>query len=232
MMAADEDYQEDSSGSSRYMPRSPDPTTLTSAAVERATGVFRREVQNLREIIETRLTAMDAAAGVAVQDRDRLAAALLEKQDARFTAEREYLLARLDAYVVQARERFDRVQDQFAASRIAIDAAFAAAKEAVDQQNKANTLAIDKSDTATAESLTALRSVTDAGIAGLEDKISDARDRITRIESLTQGIEKAGGEQRQERGLQHSGVQIALFAFAILISVVSVIVAVISLVHK
>ena len=43
----------------------PDPTTLTTEAVERATGVFRREIQALRETIETRLDAAD-------QDRARL----------------------------------------------------------------------------------------------------------------------------------------------------------------
>jgi len=43
----------------------PDPTTLTTEAVERATGVFRRELQSLRETLETRLDAAD-------QDRARL----------------------------------------------------------------------------------------------------------------------------------------------------------------
>ena len=43
----------------------PDPTTLTTEAVERATGVFRREIQALRETLETRLDAAD-------QDRARL----------------------------------------------------------------------------------------------------------------------------------------------------------------
>ena len=37
----------------------PDPTTLTTEAVERATGVFRRELQSLRETLETRLDAAD-----------------------------------------------------------------------------------------------------------------------------------------------------------------------------
>ena len=43
----------------------PDPTTLTTEAVERATGVFRREIQALRETLETRLDAAD-------QDRVRI----------------------------------------------------------------------------------------------------------------------------------------------------------------
>jgi len=43
----------------------PDPTTLTTEAVERATGVFRREIQALRETLETRFDAAD-------QDRARL----------------------------------------------------------------------------------------------------------------------------------------------------------------
>ena len=43
----------------------PDPTKLTTEAVERAASVFRRELQSLRETIETRLDAAD-------QDRSRL----------------------------------------------------------------------------------------------------------------------------------------------------------------
>jgi hypothetical protein len=43
----------------------PDPTTLTTEAVERATQVFRREILALRETLETRLTAAD-------EDRVRL----------------------------------------------------------------------------------------------------------------------------------------------------------------
>jgi hypothetical protein len=43
----------------------PDPTTLTDAAISRATEVFRREIIALRETLETRLDAAD-------QDRQRM----------------------------------------------------------------------------------------------------------------------------------------------------------------
>ena len=43
---------------SELIPR-PDPTRLTSEAVEKATSQYRRELEQLRELIETRLNGMD-----------------------------------------------------------------------------------------------------------------------------------------------------------------------------
>jgi len=48
----------------------PDPTTLTTEAVERATQVFRREIMSLRETIETRLDGFDQNRGL-IWDRLR-----------------------------------------------------------------------------------------------------------------------------------------------------------------
>lgn len=274
----------DQDSSSRYMPAAPDPTELTTEAVDRVTLQFQRElaglhelhdkdltamqatwtaqldgldqqrallweeihawpgnlearlterrrefegeVANVRRNIEQRLDAMDRAIDVSTRERDRFVQALLGGYDTRIAANREYAAAQLDIYITQARERFDSVQGQFSASKEAVDAAFDAASKAVAEQNRVISLALDKSDATTADQITALSRVTDAGLAGLADKIDDARNRITTIESLTQGIEKAGGEQRQERGLQHSGVQIALFAFAVLVSIAAIVVSV------
>ena len=55
----------------------PDPTTLTTEAVERATQVFRRELQSLRETLETRLDAADAERN---QTRDRIREIVTERE--------------------------------------------------------------------------------------------------------------------------------------------------------
>lgn len=60
-----------------WTPR-PDPTVLTTEAVARATDIFRRELQALRELLDARLGAMDS-------DRDRLRD-LVEDVVRRFTA--------------------------------------------------------------------------------------------------------------------------------------------------
>lgn len=231
----------------------PDPTKLTTEAVDKATVQYRRELAALREIIETRLAGSD-------QDRRHLWDAVngwpdkLEKQlehrrrefledlagvrelveqrlgdldkaiklaadevakvpsrteaervklDAettrRLAAEREFIMAKLDIVSSVMTEKFAAVDGQFSASKIAVDAALTAQKEAVGEQNKANDRAIAKSETAVKEQLTSLSQVADASFKAMEDKITDARDRLTGIESLTRGIEQAGGAGRAER---------------------------------
>ena len=96
-------------------------------------------------------------------------------------------------------EKFTAIDGRFGESKTAVDAAFAAAKEAVAEQNKSNTAAIAVSETNTKEQLASLSRVTDAGLGALTDKITDARDRLTVIESLTRGIEQAGGANREQR---------------------------------
>jgi len=73
----------------------PDPTLLTTEAVERATGVFRREIQALRETLETRLTAAD-------DDRKRLWERLRD-----LPAERETAMSHLRDDLIQ-RDAHDR----------------------------------------------------------------------------------------------------------------------------
>ena len=60
-MAGEEIPGGEGSGSSPYMPRSPDPTAAVSATVEAVTIQFQQAISALRELIETRLAAMDEA---------------------------------------------------------------------------------------------------------------------------------------------------------------------------
>lgn len=255
----------------------PDPTTLTTDAVNRATDVFRREIASLRETIETRLAGsdrerellwtairgwepatearlearrrefsgdlesarllieqrldgMDKAIELAARELNKFVGLLRDERDNRAEAEREFMMSQIENVRAVTSERFTAVDGRFLESKVAVDAAFAAAKEAVAEQNKSNAREIGKSETATKEQLASLSRVTDAGIAGLSDKISDARDRLTAIENLTRGIEQAGGTGRADKGLRNSNVVIGIMAASMLISVVAVIIAV--LLHK
>jgi hypothetical protein len=250
-----------------WTPR-PDPTVLTTEAVTRATDIFRREVANLREILETRLdgnddqrallwkevhdwpafletrlerrrrefeddlasikelleqrmAAMDKAIELAVRELDKQCGILRDERESKAEAEREYMMSQLGTVSSVMAEKFSAVDGRFEESKVAVDAAFAAAKEAVAEQNKSNAREIGKSETATKEQLASLSRVTDAGIAGLSDKISDARDRLTAIENLTRGIEQAGGVVRQDRGLRTSTVSAAIAAVAVLVAIIS-----------
>ena len=109
-------------------------------------------------------------------------------------AEREFIMAQIEITSTRTLEKFTAVDAQFSASKTAVDAALSAAKEAVAEQNKANSAAIKVCEGNTKEQLTSLSQVSSANFRAMEDKISDARDRLTSIESLTRGIEQAGGK--------------------------------------
>jgi hypothetical protein len=234
---------EDQSWSQADLVPRPDPTKLTTEAVDKATVQYRRELATLREIIETRLAGLD-------EDRRHLwdfvngwpthAEAdhrqLEEEAVRRLAAEREFILAQLAIVSSVMTEKFAAVDGQFSASKIAVDAALTAQKEAVGEQNKANDRAIAKSETAVKEQLTALTQVSDASVKAMEGRITDARDRLTVIESLTRGIEQAGGKGRAEReearGEKSELHDFYVRAFMAVSLVVSVIALVITLVHK
>jgi hypothetical protein len=256
----------------------PDPTTLTTEAVERATGVFRRELQALRETIETRLAAadherellwtelhswpdqlqkvlddrrrefagdlesarllivqrldgMDKAIELAASELSKLADFSRKECERRAHAEREYVMSQVENVRAVMTEKFTAVDGRFGESKVAVDAAFAAAKEAVAEQNKSNAREIGKSEAATKEQLASLSRVTDAGIAGLSDKITDARDRITAIENLTQGIREATVEHREVRNEQRLSQGALVSLIAVLLVVVGTVVSVISIAH-
>jgi chemotaxis regulatin CheY-phosphate phosphatase CheZ len=188
------------------------------------------KAQALRELVTQRLDMMDTAARVLAAsvekvptDVDRAAGSL-----------REVLMGEIKRVQSVTEEKFTAIDGTFSSNALALTAALSAAKEAVSEQNKTNSQAIAKSETATKEQLASLSRVTDAGIAGLEDKIADARDRLTKIESLTRGIDQAGetnrsnrNEQRAETVQQHSSTQLVIAGIAGLLSMIAIVVTII-----
>jgi len=245
----------------------PDPTKLTTEAVEKATDQFRRELATLREIIDTRLKGMDTERALLwgelhelpkslevtlerrrrefqddvrnlkevteqrLEDLDKSIILAMNVAEHQHSTEREYMLSQVDIVRAIMAEKFTGVDGRFQESKVAVDAAFAAAKEAVAEQNKGNDRAITKSETAVKEQLAALSTVTDAGLKGLEDKITDARDRLTTMESLTRGIKEASGDQRDQKTLSNATVTILVQVFVVVIAVAALIVSIAIHIH-
>lgn len=78
-------------------------------------------------------------------------------------------------------------------SKVAVDAALQAAKEAVGEQNKSSALAIAKSETATTKQIDQLGILIQNNTKAFDDKISDLKDRLTRIEGMGQGASAMWG---------------------------------------
>jgi tetrahydromethanopterin S-methyltransferase subunit B len=183
----------------------PDPTTLTTQALE-------REVANVRETIET----------------------FKEQLDRRHTADREWVTAQLDVVATRldgidtatdlrlrgiieipdqidekvanlekiADEKFASIDNQFKErdtrseresrdNKVAVDAAFAAQKEAAAKQDEGNQKNIDKSERSILESINKLSVLVDSQIKAMGDKIDDLKDRIGRVESVKIGVAEA-----------------------------------------
>lgn len=282
---------------SELIPR-PDPTVLTTQAVDKATDVFRRDIAALRELHDKDLAAMksllDARLAGMDQDRSRLwermhelpaqqetasnhfrdevgrrdaasrelieqrladldkARALAARQMEKFleearethrrmretfaaemTSEREFILAQLEVNATRMAEKFAAVDSRFQESKDAVAAALSAAKEAGAETNKANDRAITKSEAGVKEQLTSLGQVADASFKAMEDKIGDARDRLTAVESRTAGIQQGASslratrdEQRAEHSLTTSMTTTVFIGLALLVSVVSILVSV------
>jgi len=237
----------------------PDPTTLTTEAVERATEVFRRELTALRETFEARFTAlgealesrrreftgdlesaralieqrldgMDTAIALAARELDKFVGLLRAERDSRDDAEREFIMSQIEIIAVRLTEKFAAIDGQFAASKTAVDAALSAAKEAVQEQNKSNTAAIAVSEANTKEQIRALDQVGSASRKALDDKIDDARTRLTSIEERTRGIKESAGEGREEKGLRNSNVVVSLMAASMLVSLIAIIITIV--LHK
>ena len=111
----------------------PDPTVLTTQQLAVA-------ILNLKELFESRMSAMDKAVELLQQTANRSP-----------TVNEVYMQheERFKSIAVQFAERDIRTEQTSRDSKVAVDAALQAAKEAVGEQNKSSALAIAKSEAAT-----------------------------------------------------------------------------------
>jgi hypothetical protein len=181
-----------------------DPTPMTTHALQ-------REAAALKELIFTRLDAMDKAVELfsgnltrVPTDVDKQVQNLKELHSERFN--------RVDT-------RFNGIQDQFAErdkrtdqvskdSKVAVDAALQAAKELGNEQTRASALAIAKSETATAKQLDQIGLTLQNSQGALNDKIDDLRTRLTGLEGRGQGVGSAWGVLATVIGIVIAGLAI------------------------
>ena len=223
----------------------PDPTVLT-------TQQLYREVASLREVISTRLDAMDRAITLlqATANRSPTPGEIdLDLKNFKVLVDQKFMTVneKFDRILAQALERFATVDVKFEGvdgkfkerdtrseresrdNKVAVDAAFAAQKEAASEQNKSNTLAISKSEAATSETLNKqadlFKSTTDA----LAGRIEDAKELVSRIDSRVTTIESRGVGIQESRTQGNWTINTGMSAFAILISLAGLIVVLIKL---
>lgn len=154
----------------------PDPTLLT-------TEQLRLGLNNLRELLETRLTAMDKAtdlfsanAARASIEADKQINHLKELHDERFRSIQR-----------QFEERDVRSAASEDAAKIAVNAALQAQKEAAAAQNESNAAAITKSESTTVKQIDGIMALLASNSLAASDKITVINGRLDRGEGVTKG---------------------------------------------
>ena len=166
-----------------------DPTLLTTQQI-------LREVFSARELIETRISAMDKAIELLQHVSDKSQNIL---EVAATVAHLQELHAEKFRNIgTQFLERDTRAEQTSRDSKVAIDAALQAAKDAVGEQNKSSALAIAKSEAGTTKQIdqiivlinTTTKYLNDllaTTTMSLNDKIDDIKGRLTTIEGRSKG---------------------------------------------
>lgn len=195
----------------------PDPTKLTTEAVNRATGQFRVELANLRELIEARLDAMDKATDLRLTAVDEV-----RPQTAREIQHLEDLVAeRFTGIDLRFTERDTRTTQAERASQEALKAALQAAKELVDQQNKANAAAAEKAEANFTKQIDQILLVISTMQKGFDDRWAEIKERIDRGEGGAAGAAGSRTERRLDIGQ-------AVAVLAIVLTVVGLLAAILS----
>jgi len=157
-----------------HTPAPPDPTVLTTAALQRAIG----SLQNLISLqIEHESESRDAA------DTNLQSHVDLQKtlSDEKFEA-----VAREMKLVEDS--RVEQKQDALAS----LAAALSAAKEAVKEQTTASALSINKSENATNEQLKQLTVTFTTAVEGVNRTITDLKERVGKNENVQAAVGGVG----------------------------------------
>lgn len=161
----------------------PDPTLLTTEAL-------KREISALKELMTTRLDAMDKAMSIFSENLQRTPT----DTDKQIGHLKELIFGRFDTVA----EQFNSVQTQFVErdvrvehtardTKTAVDAALAAQKELASKQADSFGLSIGKSENATTKQIDQLGVLIQQSTKASDDKIGDIKDRLTRIEGASKG---------------------------------------------
>jgi len=160
-----------------------DPTALTTQQLVRENFWLRELLQEQIAGITQRLEGSDKAVKLLQAFADRTPTTMdVQNQVVQL---REVIMEKIEGIKTQLSERDGQADKASRDVKAAVDAAFAAAKEAVAEQNKSNALAIAKSEAGFTKQIDGLSEQNKSNMKGIDEKISDIKDRITIIESRT-----------------------------------------------
>ena len=152
----------------------PDPTLLT-------TENLRREIANLKELIETRFAAND-------DSRDALHDLILAKIEVLESVTAQ----RFASIETQFSERDKRTEQLSLADKTAIAAALQAQKEAAGAQNESNAASVTKQEAAFTKLLDQNQTLFHTAMSALTTQLNDVKSRLDKGEGKSSGIGSIG----------------------------------------
>ena len=175
----------------------PDPTVLTTEALQRGLQSERDHTDALARRLEASIVALQALGAAQDTGAAHLAAE-------RFRSIEEH-------FRLVETQRVEQKVD----TKSAVDAALIAQKEAVREQTTASERAVAKSDAATAKQIEQLTATFRTAIDGVTSLLSDTKDRVGQIEATRRG-------SLDERGQQQTGLGSTVSVLGLVVAVVSV----------
>lgn len=197
----------------------PDPTTLTTEAVERATDQFRRELADALKTVSARFTALEEAAALRLAAVATTSAQIERDIEQAINHVRELDDVKFAAIKQQFQERDIRAEQGAIAGKQALDAALQAAKELVGQQNKA------ASDAAGVMIANFTKLIDQLGLRlesmqkSYDDRLTEIKERIDRGEGVTRGATETRTEQRLTTGQQIAVAAVTLTVIGIIVAI-------------
>jgi hypothetical protein len=176
----------------------------------------------LEEKQNYRFKALEDTARVIHEDYVRVPTLL----DRSMVEVRALMQEKFDSIKVQFAERDTRTEQTAAGVKIAVDAALQAAKEAVAEQNRSFALATGKSETATMKQIDALGLAIQTANKGLDDKIADMKDRLTRIEGMDLGSSRHRDTMQEDSSAARHDRQNLIATIALVVAGLGLFVAV------
>lgn len=186
-----------------WRPR-PDPTVLT-------TQQLYREITALEKFFTSRFDSMDKAV------------TLLQASSNRSPTINEVYLQlteKFESIKTQFSERDTRTDQTARDSKVAIDAALKSQQEAFSEQNKSSALAIAKSEASTTKQMDQINTTIQTMAKGVDDKINDLKERITVIESRSQGQQIQRQEGKDTWGYIVGGIGIIISVATLIVFIV------------
>lgn len=204
----------------------PDPTTLTTAQLLRELAALADRmtirIDGDRNTVNARLDAMDHAQNLFDQYLQRMTT-IGDREIAHLREVHEEKFASIGKQFI---ERDTRVEQTARDTKVAVDAALQAAEKAVGKQNESFALSINKSEAATTKQIDQQAMNLQTTATGLDGKIDDVKERLTRLEGEALGVLTADAKQSSKMSTNQTSTGLIIGVIGAVVAVVSVLIAV------